>query len=441
MTGLLVDSDSNFGGGQAYIPRGVADYFWEEAYERRQAEAQLLSHFRAWGYGDVIPPMFEFAETVSTRASRRLQAELYRFLDKDGSTLALRPDMTIAVARLVGTRLHDAPMPQRYCYAGSVFRYTEPQGGRQREFQQTGAELIGVATPDADAEILAMTAKALESVGIDEFRLVIGQIQYFDGLLQDLQLAPAAQDALLHAIDRNSEPELEEFLRTTPLRTQQRRTLEELPRLTGGDPLSVIDRADRLCLNYTMHAALDNLRAICSILEAYDLAGCIYLDLTEIHNLGYYTGLIFEVLTPQLGFAVGSGGRYDQLLGSFGRPNPAVGVALGIDRMLIARRQQEQLAQATRPRPADLLVATANNTQCLRIVQAWRAAGIRVAVDLEQHCGDELWQAARAQGIPRAFTWTGQGFEIRQDAESGTRYLPAAEFQQVVGWVLSPSGK
>ena len=188
----------------AHIPRGVADYFWQEAYERRALEAELLETFRRWGYGDVIPPMFEFADVLNARASDKLQAQLYRFLDRDGSMLALRPDMTIAVARLVGTRLHDLPMPQRFCYAGSVFRHIETQGGRQREFRQAGVELIGASRPQADAEMLALTVEAMQVAGLHEFRAGGRPASNFSGLLKDLNLDPAQQQALLHAIDRNS---------------------------------------------------------------------------------------------------------------------------------------------------------------------------------------------------------------------------------------------
>ena len=319
---------------QALIPRGVADYFWDEAYARRRIELVLLELFRTWGYQDVITPMFEYADTFLNRSSKKLQTELYRFLDRDGSTLTLRADMTIPVARLVGVRLHDRPMPQRFCYAGSVFRHTETQAGRQREFTQAGFELFGTTAPAADAEVIALTVQAMHAVGLSNFRLILGQLQFFHALLQDLQLNPEQTAHLQRAIDRNSEAELAEFLRATPLRTQQRHTVEQLPLLSGPDAQTVIAHADRLCLNYAMHKALANLRDIYQVLDAYGVANEVYLDLTEINNLGYYTGISFEVLIPGVGFSMGGGGRYDNLVGTFGSPQPAVGVALGVDRLL-----------------------------------------------------------------------------------------------------------
>lgn len=387
------------------VPAGVADYFWGEAYERRSLETTLLGVFRRWGYSDVVTPAFEYADTLSARGSRELQSELCRFLDRDGSMLALRADMTIPVARLVGTRLHDAPAPQRFCYSGSVFRDVEPRAGQQREFWQAGVELLGSAAPEADAEVLALTTHALEAAGIAHFRLVLGQMQYFDGLLRALQLTPAAQAQLTQAIDRNSEPELEAFLRVTPLPRRQQRALAELPRLGGADIDAILHHAARLALNQPMQAAIANLRAICDVLAAFGVLDHVTLDLSEIHNLGYYTGITFEALAPGVGFRIASGGRYDNLIGTFGAPLPAVGAALGLERVLLARRLG---ASAPPPHPLapDLVVATANQPHALAFVAAARTAGLTVVLDLAHRGGDALCAYARTLGAPAAADWT-----------------------------------
>jgi ATP phosphoribosyltransferase regulatory subunit len=402
-----------------HIPRGVADYFWQEASQRRALESRLLETFRSWGYNDVIPPVFEFADSLSAQASPELQAEMYRFLDRDGSTLALRPEFTTPVARLVGTRLHDWPMPQRFCYAGSVFRYTEPQAGRQREFWQAGVELIGAPEAAADGEVLALTVAALEAAELADFRLVLGQMGYFRGLLQDLDLQPEQEAALRQAIERKSEPELEDFLRQVPLRTQQRRTLEELPQLNGPDPESVMAQADLYCLNYAMFRALDNLRAIYQVLDLYGVADLIHLDLTEIRNLGYYTGITFEALVPGLGFDVASGGRYDDLIGHFGPPQPAVGVALGIDRILLARREQTEQTMSPRPDPPDCIVAPGNDARSFDQIRRWRQDGMKIVVDMSERTGLELWSLARQIGAAQALVWTGDGFDVYEGDNEG----------------------
>lgn len=382
------------------IPRGVADYFWQEAHRRRQLEQRLLAVFRAWGYGDVIPPSFEYADTFARRGSAELQAELCRFLDRDGSMLALRADMTIAVARLVGTRLHDWPMPQRFCYAGSVFRDVEPRAGQQREFGQAGVELIGSASHAADAEVLALTAQALEAVGLADFRIVLGQMQYFDGLLQALGLDAAQQSQLHGAVDRNSEAELAAFLQAAALPRSHAATVTQLPALSGADVTGILDRAAGLCLNATMQAAVDNLRAICGLLDAHGVLPKVALDLTEIHNLGYYTGITFEVLSPGVGYRLASGGRYDNLVGSFGAPQPAVGAAFGLERLLLALDGGESAGgRRPTPLPADVLVAGGEQADCIALINRVRRLGLHVVVDLQQHHGESLWQWAQQQRI------------------------------------------
>jgi ATP phosphoribosyltransferase regulatory subunit len=419
---------------QAQIPRGVADYFWEEAYARRRLEATLLELFRSWGYQDVISPMFEYADTFHHRSSAKLQSELYRFLDRDGSTLTLRADMTIPVARLVGVRLHDRPMPQRFCYAGSVFRYGETRAGRQREFTQAGFELIGAGSPAADAEVIALTIHAMRAAALRNTKLVLGQLQFFHGLLQDLRLTVEQSTHLQQAIDRNSEAELADFLRTTPLRTQQRHTVENFPLLSGPDAQAVIAHADRLCLNYVMHKALANLRDIYRVLEAYGVADDVYLDLTEINNLGYYTGISFEVLIPGVGFSLGGGGRYDNLIGTFGPPQPAVGVALGVDRLLNAQRITNP-AEATASTMPQLLVAANNSAECIALVSEWRQQGLRVVVNVDGSQGEELWRVAQKSAIALAATWTGQGFDLYgfdPDQPASVRFVAQSEANLIV---------
>jgi len=419
-------------GPSALIPHGVADYFWGEAHQRRQLEALLLATFRTWGYGDVLPPLIEYADTLTSRANSELQNVLVRFQDRDGSSVALRADMTIAVARLVGTRLHDWPMPQRFCYAGSVFRHTELQTGRQREFAQAGIELIGAPTPAADAEILALTAKALQRAGVADFRLVVGQMGYFDGLLAALGLTPAQQSHLQHAIDLNSEASLADFLRTTSLTPAQRRTVETLPHLSGAGMEALLAQADELCLNATMGAAVENLAAICTALARYGVLATLYLDLTEIHNLGYYTGITFEVLSPRLGFPVATGGRYDHLLGSFGKPQAAVGAAFTLDRILLALRNPALPSPPLRPPAPDLLVISQNSAECLAIVDGWRTQGYRVVVDADAHSIDELGELAGQFGCKRAVAWTGHGFAL---------YAADSRADQPLGYVAAEDAR
>ncbi len=406
-----------------HVPFGVADYFWEEASSRQGLLDRLMETFRSWGYGDVIPPMFEFDSTLSAQYDDQLRSGMYRFLDRDGSTLSLRPEFTTPVARLVGARLHDWPMPQRFCYGGSVFRYLEPQAGRQREFWQVGGELFGAPDPAADAEILALTATALKVAGLTGFRQIVGHIRYYRGLLDALGLDPKQTQRLQWALERKSEPLLDEFLRDTPLRTGQRQAVETLPQLVGENVDGILSLAERHIQNRGMHEALRNLRGIVDALGGYDIQDSFVIDLTEIRNLGYYTGVSFEAVTPGLGTAVASGGRYDDLVGRFGPPQPAVGVALGVDRLLVARRRQNgQDAGDGRHRIQPALALPQGSPDALAQVQRLRQAGMHIQVDVTGWSLDAAFAYAAEADVRDVLLWE-DGFQHHRRDEQGDYVL------------------
>jgi len=432
----------------AHIPPGVADYFWNEAAQRRDLEYKLLDLCRGWGYSDIIPPTLEYADTLAAASDATQQALIHRFQDNDGHTLALRYDMTLAIARLMGTRLHDAPMPQRFCYAGSVFRHGEPLAGQQREFWQAGVELIGANSAEADGEILALTAKALEAAGLHDFRLAVGQIRYFHGILHALNLDPAARVMLQRAVMRKSEPDLHDFLTHAQPTARQQATIEGFLALVGSEKdgwNSVLTAAESFCLNDEMHVALENLRAIRSVLEAYGVAHYLHLDLTEVRSLGYYTGITFQALVPGLGQGVAGGGRYDNLIGTFGPAQPAVGVALGLERILLARKIQANqsvnsaLEKESGRYAPDILVSTNGHAACYKLIDEWRQQGIRAAIDVNGSDASTLWGLAQHMAIPRVLVWTDNGFNVYDDLEqvkTPATLVSQAEIQSYIVGIL-----
>ena len=267
-------------------------------------------------------------------------------------------------------------------------------------------------------------------------------MQYFDGLLQALSLADDARRQLHAAIDRNSEAELAAFLQHADLSPEQRRAVRGLPTLSGGDLAHVLDRARELSLNQTMHGAVDHLLQLFSVLRAYGVDQRCVLDLTEIHSLGYYTGITFEVLAPGLGFRLASGGRYDQLVGTFGPSQPAVGVAFGLERVLLAQQAGRPLPPP-RPIAPDLLVSTGNDPACLALVDAARRAGLRVTVDLEHRHGAALWAFAQSLGASAALDWQAAVTLFHHAGLTGMEWgvrLPEDAVAQLVDWVHAQQG-
>lgn len=363
------------------LPLGVRDHLGREATARRRLEANVGETYRAWGYNDVILPMFEYADTLELPIEAASTARLYRFFDLAGRTLVLRPDMTTSVARVVGTRMTGVDGPHRLCYAGSVFRHEESSGiGYQQEFRQLGIELVGAGTSVADAEILACLAAALDSCNLHEFSLVLGHTGYYQGLRDSLHLTPEAELNLRDALRRKSEPAVHELIEKSHLTGPQAHSLENLLQLSGRDTAEVLIQAEAGCLNPRMDRALENLRDILAGAEAYGERDHLILDLADVRDLTYYTGMTFQVLLPDATMVAGGGGRYDSLVGNFGPPQAAVGGALQLDRLTRASGAVK-LSNPLQPVAPDLLLGNTRSPQCLTFVKDLRRAGLTIIID------------------------------------------------------------
>jgi ATP phosphoribosyltransferase regulatory subunit len=391
--------------GGSQIPRGVQDRFLDEAARRRRAEATLRECFSRWGYHEVIPPTFEYYDNLRVGASPRLNRAMYRFLDHQGRTLALRADFTPQLARIAATKLFDQPMPLRCFYLGSLFRHEEPQAGRQREFTQAGVELIGADTARADAEVVALALAALAALNVSQFQINLGQVAFFRALTEDLPRTVV--DAVREAVDRKSGVQLEAALSGVPAR--RRPLLRRLPDLVGGP--EILAQARALCGELEQpqapQAALERLALVQEQLQAYGASEHVILDLGEVRGMDYYTGITFRGLIPGLGWPVISGGRYDHLIGRFGRPLAAVGFGLSIGRVLLARDTAGTGPPDAAALAADLLAHACVNPKCLALVAALRRQGCRVEVDVLGIDDAALAAEARARGIRHTLRCTG----------------------------------
>jgi ATP phosphoribosyltransferase regulatory subunit len=378
------------------LPHGVKDLFLAEAAKLSQLEERLRRLFARWGYIEIRPPTFEYYDNLAVAAGPRLQSEMYRFLDHEGQTLALRPDLTVPTARIVGTKLYDQPLPMRFSYVGSVFRYAEPQAGRQREFTQAGVELIGAATSEADAEAIALAVEALHILGLRDFQVNLGQMAFFRAIVAGLGLSAGDAARLEAAVDRKNAARLRELLDELGVTGAAQRPVLEIVGLCGG--LQVIDRARKLDQGPAAAAALDNLAEVHQLLVTYDVADRVTLDLGQVRGMDYYTGITFEGFTAGMGFPVVGGGRYDNLIGQFGPSLPAVGFALTIERGLIALERAQPMSVSLAP---DVLVAACCHAGCRRSIAHMRTAGMRVEVDVLGRDPAALLAYARQRGIRR----------------------------------------
>jgi ATP phosphoribosyltransferase regulatory subunit len=312
------------------IPPGTRDVLPDEMRELRAISSRMRETFEAAGYGEVHTPALEYDE-VLRRGEEHAAGARYRTFDEQGEVLALRSDMTIPIARVVGTRYGDAAIPLRFCYFAHAWRAVERGVGEPREFLQGGLELIGADGPEADAEIVALTIGALDAVGLRRHRIGIGDGSLYRTLLRELDVPEDRHMPLLERLSARDLVGLERVL--AGLGKREREVLARLPELRGG--AEVLDRAG---------AAVEGLRALHESLTTRGVADRVIFDLGLVRELGYYTGAVFEVYDPAVGFALGGGGRYDDLLGRFGRDLPACGVALDLQRVHLAQAAEEALA-------------------------------------------------------------------------------------------------
>jgi len=412
--------------GRSQIPHGVQDRFLGEAARRRRAESTVRSTFSRWGYREVIPPTFEYYENLAVGASPRLRQAMYRFLDRSGSTLALRADFTPQLARIAATKLFDQPLPLRCCYVGSLFRYEEPQAGRKREFTQAGVELIGANTPAADAEVVALAVAALEALELDDFQVNLGQMAFFRALTQ--HLPPGVLTPIREAIDHKNRSRLAATLNRASVPCGLEDLLLRLPDLAGG--AEILDEAaalsGRLAQGGGAVAAIERLRQVHLLLQGYGVAGRVIVDLSEVRGMGYYTGITFRGVAPRLGWPVVSGGRYDDLIAQFGRPLAAVGFGLGIERALLIQPRRE--SNSLKPQ---VLVERCERRACLALVQRLRQQGCRVEMDVAEPGGEDLAQTARQRGIPRTLRCAAEGWLLTDD--EGVHHLTEADLLRASG--------
>lgn len=370
------------------LPYGVADLYFKDAARMRAIERTLSEVYAKWGYTEIIPPTFEYYEALAEEAGPQLREEMYRFFDRDGRTLALRADFTIPTARIVGTKLFDRTMPLRFFYVGSVFRYEEPQAGVRREFTQAGIELIGAATPDADAEVIALAMTALQTLGLGDFRFTLGNTAFLQATLSGVELGAAEQIALSQAIRRKSTPELQELLRRLDMDPSRKRALAGIPTLWGG--VEVLNQA--ICANDDAVQAVEHLRNVAARLKQFGFGNLVTIDLAENRGMAYYSGILFEGFVQGLGFSVASGGRYDNLVAHFGPSIPAVGFAIGVERVLMALRARGAAHANVAP---DVIVEAGEDWS--PIEQA-RAEGRIVETDVLQRDPQQLREYARIRG-------------------------------------------
>ena len=318
------------------IPPGTRDILPDEMRELRRLGQALLGAFEAHGYGEVSTPTIEYEEVLA-RGDERGAPVAYRFFDESGELLAMRSDMTIPIARLIANRYADAEPPFRLCYLANAFRAVRPQRGQMREFTQAGVELVGGEAPGGTAEVVEVLSAALDAAGLTRAVIGLGDAGIYGRVLDDFGVSGESRERLLGYLGAHDHVGIEAEVAQLGLPPAAARTLTSLPGMRGGP--EVLERARDLGGEVTTRATA-GLAATLEALRDRGVDGRVSVDLGLVRDLGYYTGAVLEVYDPALGHILGGGGRYDELMGRFGRPLPAAGFALHLERLHVAQAEE-----------------------------------------------------------------------------------------------------
>lgn len=360
-----------------HTPEGVRDIYGKEYAKKLRIESLILEKIRSYGYEDIQTPTFEFFDVFSKEVGTTPSRELYKFFDKEGNTLVLRPDFTPSIARCAAKYFPEEEVPVRFCYVGNTFTNNSNLQGKLKEATQMGAELIGEPSAEADGEMTAMVIEALLAAGLRDFQLSVGNVEYFKGICMEAGLDEETELELREFISGKNYFGAEELLREKKVAGEYRNALLQVTDLFGtGDAL---EQAKALVHNERSMEAVRRLEALYEVLCCYGVEKYVSFDLGMLSKYHYYTGVIFKAYTYGVGDAIVKGGRYDTLLGRFGKDAPAIGFMVVIDDLMAALERQGIGTEV--PKRAEMVEYTPDTyRKALEEAKKLRAEGKRVVM-------------------------------------------------------------
>lgn len=360
-----------------HTPEGVRDIYGREYARKLQVEEKLKESIRLYGYEDIQTPTFEFFDVFSKEIGTTPSKELYKFFDKEGNTLVLRPDFTPSIARCAAKYFGEDLKPLRFCYVGNTFTNTSNLQGKLKEVTQMGAELVGDFSVEADAEMITLVVKALLNTGLRRFQVSIGQVEYFKGLCEEAGLDEETELDLRACISGKNYFAAQELLLERGVKEPYQSRLLKVADMFG-DMFS-LQEAREMVGNERSLGAIRRLEKLHEVLKLYGVDEYVSFDLGMLSKYNYYTGVIFRAYTYGVGEAIVKGGRYDNLLKQFGKDAPAVGFAVVVDSILEALAHQR--VEISLPRESQVITYNSENFKD-RLCEAGRLRGQGIPVSL-----------------------------------------------------------
>lgn len=322
-----------------HTPEGVRDIYSNECRAKLAVQDKLHQVLHLYGYQDIQTPTFEYFDVFRKEIGTISSRELYKFFDREGDTLALRPDITPSIARAAATLFETEDFPIRLCYVGSTFINHSSYQGRLKESTQLGAELIGIDSVEADAEMIAMVVDGLKKVGLKEFQVNIGHVDFLQSLMEATGLSKEQQEEIYNLIANRNFFGVEELLEQADASPELKETFRLLPEFAGD--VDVLKKAVEHAPTDQAKQSVGRLLKIYKLLALYGADDYVTFDLSMSGHYGYYTGIVFRVYTYGTGDAIVTGGRYDHLLEKFGKQTPSIGFAIIIDELQNALSRQK----------------------------------------------------------------------------------------------------
>lgn len=378
------------------LPAGMQDYIFDEFEFKEKIESMTMELFKRYGYEQAETPSLEYYEIYSKGIGAVDLKHLFKVSDTDGSLLVLRPDITMPLARIISTK-YKGPFPCKLCYLGNSFALSGDDY-RYREFTQAGVELFGEKGAEADAEVITLAIECLLHAGLKDFQIDIGHAGFFKSFLASFHLTREEENEITALMDQKNMFAIELLAREKNIPESKIQPLLKLPFLFGGEEVFV--EAEKLCVSEESRAALNNLKAIYSLLVETGYGQYISFDLSLVNSLNYYTGAVFKGITKSFGSPVLGGGRYDTLTGDFGKTIPATGFGLGIKHLLIALERNQSAEMGYK---FDEVVGCAQGEEasCAAYVKEKAQTGER-AVNTFLHDKKQLLEYARAKRAKKA---------------------------------------
>ena len=320
----------------------MRDFTVDECKRRNKIIETITERFSKWGYSEVSTPIVEYYKTFNHKTQDLKEEEMYKFFDSRGRILVLRPDMTVPVARLVNTKLKDMKLPLKLFYNAEVFRVHESFEGKRNEYLDCGIELIGASGEKTDLEVLVTALEVLKALDTKkEFKLEIGNVNILKSALKDMNLSIDNQNKVIELINKKSLTSLREYLDDIEIRKEYKEFLNKFPWLFGG--YEMIKKAKGSAFNEDMKKNIEYLENLYLNLQKLGYEKYLSVDISMVPRVNYYSGIIFKGYVKEIGSTVIRGGRYDNLLESFGKSIPAIGFSVDVNLLIDSCDYEEKV--------------------------------------------------------------------------------------------------